>query len=99
MWSRLRSTGSACCATASRTKVDLRNRRRRVGPSLARRRRRRDDQLDRVVRVPLGRASNGRDLAALAVDEHRGRHPQRAAYALKILKYLGFFVVEKAESG
>ena len=48
------------------------------------------DQLDGVVAGPFGGTGKVGDLAALAVDQHRGRHAQRLAYALKILKNLGF---------
>ena len=61
--------------------------------------RRRLDQLDRVVAGPFGGAGDGGDLAALAVDQHRGRHAQGPADALKILKNLGFLVGEIAEPG
>src|SRR5438445_12553010 len=47
---------------------------------------RRPDQLDGVVAAPFRRAGNGADFAALTVHQHRGRHPQRAAYLLKILE-------------
>ena len=60
---------------------------------------RRRDQLDGVVAVPFRRPGNGGDLAALAVDQHRGRHPQRPAYGLKILKNLGFLIAEITEPG
>ena len=60
---------------------------------------RRLDQLDGVVAGPFRGAGDGGDLAALAVDQHRGRHAQRPAYAFKILKNLGFLVAEIAEPG
>src|SRR5260370_928526 len=55
---------------------------------------RRLDQLDGVVAAPFRWAGNGADLAALAVHQHRCRHPQRSAYLLKILEHLGFLVTE-----
>src|SRR5882757_441659 len=45
--------------------------------------RRGPDQLDGVVAGPFGGAGEIADLAALAVDQHRGGHPQRLAYIFK----------------
>src|SRR5258708_8391593 len=59
----------------------------------------RGDQLDGVVAVPLRRPGNGGDLAALGIDQHRGRHSQRSAYGFKILKNLGFLVAKIIEPG
>src|ERR1700737_1205490 len=63
------------------------------------RRHRRLDQLERVVAGPFRGSGDIGDLAALAVDEYRGRHAQRFAYGFKILKNLGFLVAEIAEPG
>src|ERR1700720_2943493 len=57
------------------------------------------NQLDGVVAVPFRWSGNGGDLAALAVDQHRGRHPQRSSYRFKVLKNLGFLVAKIAEPG
>src|SRR5581483_8406923 len=94
MWSRSRSTGLACCATPSSTRRKDPKRAPSgacCGRSL--------DQLDRVVAVPFGGACDGRDLAALCVDQNRGRHAECPAYRFKILKNLSFFVAEIAEIG
>src|SRR3984957_16063007 len=57
------------------------------------------DQLDGIVAAPFRRSGNGGDLAALAIDQYRGRHPQRPAHGFKLLKNLGFWVAEKVEPG
>src|SRR3569832_1710045 len=95
MWLRSRSTGSGCCATRSRTRP---RRCLRAGASGARRGGRRY-QLDGVLAVPFGGSGNGGDFAALAIDQHRGRHAQGPAYGFKILKSLGFLVAKIAERG
>ena len=71
----------------------------RPGMTRVLRRNRRRDQLDRVVAGPFRRTRNGGDFAALAVDQHRSRHPQRPAYALKVLKNLGFWVGKIVRAG
>src|SRR5512143_2819316 len=94
MWSRSKSSGSACCGTPSWTRPEKPAR----APSGARRGGRRD-QLDGVIAVPFGRTRDGRDFAALAIDKHRGRHAERPAYGFKILKNLGFLVAKIVEAG
>src|SRR3954454_18718488 len=61
--------------------------------------RRSPDQLERILARPFRRPRDRRDLATLRIDQHRGGHAQRPAYRLKILKNLGFLVVEIAEPG
>src|SRR3954468_1165626 len=59
--------------------------------------RRSPDQLERILARPFRRPRDRRDLAALRIDQHRGGHAQGPAYRLKILKNLGFLIVEIAE--
>src|SRR5262249_7900949 len=47
---------------------------------------RRFDQLDGVVACPFGRAGNGRDLAALGIDQQSSRHSKRAPDCLEVLE-------------
>src|SRR6185312_3542817 len=47
---------------------------------------RRVDQLDGVVACPLGGTRNRSDLASLRIDQQRGRHAERAANGLEVLK-------------
>src|ERR1700749_3423388 len=91
MWARSKSTGSDCCATPSPRRLKRELGSRRCGC--------RRDQLERVFAVPFGRAGYGGDLAALAVDQYRGRHAQRPAYAFKVLKNLVFCIAKIAEPG
>src|SRR5262245_46848266 len=50
---------------------------------------RRAHELDRVLARPFGRARDGADLAALRIEEDRGRHTNGAADELEVLKHLG----------
>src|SRR5882762_7737216 len=59
----------------------------------------RRNQLDGILAIPFRRSGNGGDLASLAIDQHRGRHPQRPADGFKILKNLRFWVTEITDPG
>src|SRR5215470_18464403 len=49
----------------------------------------RPHQLKRIFARPFGWASDGADLAALRIDQKRGRHADGAADELEVLEHLG----------
>ena len=68
-----------------------------MNPSLLRNRRL--DQFHGVVAIPFGGTGHVGDLAALGVDQYRGRHAEREPDALEVLEHLGLGVAEVAELG
>src|SRR5262245_7230643 len=50
---------------------------------------RRGHELDRVVARPFRRSRQRRKLAAVRIDQQRGRHAERLARSFQVLKHLG----------
>ena len=50
---------------------------------------RRGHQLQGILARPFGRPGEHAELATLRIDQERGRHAERPAHGLEILKYLG----------